>query len=191
MSPRTAEKFSEMRQSARSRIMDAAMEIFAQEGFHPASIGRIARKAGVSKGLMYNYFKSKEELLRAIISSGVESLSLGFDPDRDGVLTKSEMVHFIRGSFSMVKEHPTYWKLYFLVVYQSPAIQLFEDELTGILKRYLRMLERYFGDLKLENPYVEARLFMSMLDGVCINFLHSPEGFPMEEIEEKMVKMYS
>jgi AcrR family transcriptional regulator len=191
MSPRTAEKYSEMRQSARSRIMDAALEIFAQEGYHPASISKIARKAGVSKGLMYNYFESKEELLKAIIFSGIESLSVGFDPNRDGVLTRGEMVHFIRESFRMVKEHPTYWKLYFLVVYQSPAVQLFQDELRGVLSNYLKMMERYFSDLKFEDPYVEARLFMSMLDGVCINFLHSPEGFPMEEIEEKMVKMYS
>lgn len=171
--------------------MGAALEIFAEEGYHPASISKIARKAGVSKGLMYNYFESKEELLKAIIFSGIESLSVGFDPNRDGVLTRGEMVHFIRESFRMVKEHPTYWKLYFLVVYQSPAVQLFQDELRGVLSNYLKMMERYFSDLKFENPYVEARLFMSMLDGVCINFLHSPEGFPMEEIEEKMVKMYS
>jgi AcrR family transcriptional regulator len=191
MSPRTAEKYSEMRQSARSRIMDAALEIFAQEGYHPASISKIARKAGVSKGLMYNYFESKEELLKAIIFSGIESLSVGFDPNRDGVLTRGEMVHFIRESFRMVKDHPTYWKLYFLVVYQSPAVQLFQDELRGVLNNYLKMMERYFSDLKFENPYVEARLFMSMLDGVCINFLHSPEGFPIDEIKEKIVKMYS
>lgn len=191
MSPRTEEKFSEMRQSARSRIMDAALEIFAVEGYHPASISQIARKAGVSKGLMYNYFDSKEELLKAVIFSGVESLTVGFDPNHDGVMTRGEMGYFISESFRMVKEHPTYWRLYFLVVYQSPAMQLFQDEFRGMLNNYLLMMERYFSDRKFENPYVEARLFLSMLDGVCINFLHSPEGFPMKEIEEKLVKMYA
>jgi AcrR family transcriptional regulator len=180
-----------MRESARKKIMDAALELFATEGYHPASISMIAERAGISKGLMYNYFDSKEELLKGIIFSGIETISIGFDPDRDGVLTKEEMVYFIRESFKLVKAHPLYWRLYFLVMYQSPAVQLFRDELKDVLNGYMVMMERYFREMKFEKPAVEARLFMSILDGVCINFLHSPEGFPIDEIEKRIVKMYS
>lgn len=180
-----------MRESARKKILDAALELFAAEGYHRASISQIARKAGVSKGLMYNYFASKEELLRAIIFSGIESLTFSFDPDHDGVLTKEEMGHFIRESFRMVKEHPAYWKLYFLVMYQSPAVQLFQNELSDVLGKYLNQIENYFSSQKVENPYIEARLFGSLLDGVCINFLHDKDNFPIDEIRDKIIKMYS
>ena len=40
-------------------ILDAPLQVFADEGYHNASISKIAKAAGVSKGLMYNYFESK------------------------------------------------------------------------------------------------------------------------------------
>ncbi len=63
MSPRTQEQFEEMRESRRQQIMDAALELFAQEGYSHCSISQLAGHAGISKGLMYNYFESKEALL--------------------------------------------------------------------------------------------------------------------------------
>ena len=66
MSPRTKEQFDEIRTGSKARIMQAALEVFSEEGFDKASISKIAGRAGVSKGLMYNYFKSKEELIKTI-----------------------------------------------------------------------------------------------------------------------------
>ena len=43
--------------------MDVALQHFANKGFHATTIYHIAEHAGISKGLMYNYFNSKEELL--------------------------------------------------------------------------------------------------------------------------------
>jgi AcrR family transcriptional regulator len=191
MAPRTRDQFSEMRDNARARIMNAALELLAAEGYHSASVSKIAESAGVSKGLLYNYFESKEQLLKEIIFSGINRITFGLDADHDGILTKKEIVSFIRDSFKMVKGNPDYWKLYFLVMYQSPALKLFQKELLDVLGNYLSMIERYFRDQKADNPALEARLFSSLLDGVCINFLHDPENFPIDEIEDRIVTMYS
>ena len=51
--------------------MDVALEHFANEGYHATTINHIAKHAGISKGLMYNYFESKEALLKAIIHKSV------------------------------------------------------------------------------------------------------------------------
>ncbi len=51
----------------RLQILDAALEVFAARGFKSASIKDIAEAAGISQGLMYHYFKSKEDLLAATI----------------------------------------------------------------------------------------------------------------------------
>jgi AcrR family transcriptional regulator len=67
MSPRTPEQFEAMRESRRKQIMDAALELFASKGYSNCSISQLAAQAGISKGLMYNYFDSKEALLMAII----------------------------------------------------------------------------------------------------------------------------
>lgn len=50
----------------RRRILSAALDCFEKQGFGAARMDDIARGAGVAKGTIYNYFKSKEELLRAL-----------------------------------------------------------------------------------------------------------------------------
>ena len=51
----------------RSAIMDCAEDIFLEEGFQAASMSAIAARLGGSKGTLYNYFESKEELYAAVI----------------------------------------------------------------------------------------------------------------------------
>jgi len=65
--PRTEKQFEEIREFRKAMIMDVALELFANEGYYPTSISKIASKAGISKGLMYNYFKSKEVLITVMI----------------------------------------------------------------------------------------------------------------------------
>jgi AcrR family transcriptional regulator len=68
----------------RRQIIDGACKIFLERGFDAASMGEIARAAGVSKGTLYVYFKSKEELFEAIVEeqSGFQGERIfSFDPD--------------------------------------------------------------------------------------------------------------
>lgn len=51
----------------RRQIIDGACRVFLAQGFDAASMGAIAREAGVSKGTLYVYFRSKEELFEAIV----------------------------------------------------------------------------------------------------------------------------
>jgi TetR/AcrR family transcriptional regulator, fatty acid metabolism regulator protein len=50
----------------RTRILDAAIRVFAEHGYHGARVGDIAEDAGVAHGLLYHYFSSKDEVLRTI-----------------------------------------------------------------------------------------------------------------------------
>lgn len=56
MSPKTPEQNKEIREKTRQQIIDAAFEQFASEGFSKTSVAAVAKKAGVSKGLIYHYF---------------------------------------------------------------------------------------------------------------------------------------
>src|SRR5712692_3876616 len=53
----------------REQIIDAAMRVFAQKGFTRATNKDVAREAGITPGLIYYYFESKEKLLEAILES--------------------------------------------------------------------------------------------------------------------------
>ncbi|HEY8003809.1 MAG TPA: TetR/AcrR family transcriptional regulator [Phenylobacterium sp.] len=55
------------RDQRRERILDVAQEVFLEEGFANASMSTIAARLGGSKGTLYNYFKSKDELFRAYV----------------------------------------------------------------------------------------------------------------------------
>ncbi len=50
----------------RRLILDAAVRVFARRGFHTSRVGDIAEEAGISHGLLYHYFSSKDELLETI-----------------------------------------------------------------------------------------------------------------------------
>lgn len=49
-------------------LLDAAVRVFARRGYHAARVGDIAEEAGVAHGLLYHYFKSKEEVLETIFN---------------------------------------------------------------------------------------------------------------------------
>jgi len=76
--------------SKRRQILDGARKVFMDLGFDGASMGEIARAAGVSKGTLYVYFADKNRLFEAIVEE--ESLEQGkvafnFDPERDVTTT--------------------------------------------------------------------------------------------------------
>jgi len=87
----------------RRQIIDGACRVFLERGFDAASMGEIARAARVSKGTLYVYFKSKEELFEAIVEEQCNAQAeqiFSFDSnDRDveAVLTRlgDTFVHFL------------------------------------------------------------------------------------------------
>jgi AcrR family transcriptional regulator len=86
----------------RRQIIDGAARMFLAQGFDTASMGAIAREAGVSKGTLYVYFKSKEELFEAIVEElcgqqGEQIFSFDTTADIETELRRlgRELSHFI------------------------------------------------------------------------------------------------
>jgi TetR/AcrR family fatty acid metabolism transcriptional regulator len=63
---RTLTDRSTGQEEKRRLILDAAVRVFARKGYHTCRVGDIAEEAGVAHGLLYHYFRSKEELLETI-----------------------------------------------------------------------------------------------------------------------------
>lgn len=64
----------EYREEAKSKIVDAARTVFAEKGYHDATMDDVAQEVGVSKGALYSYFKSKEDLLKEIYLQSHQTL---------------------------------------------------------------------------------------------------------------------
>ena len=191
MTPRTSEKYIEIRSTSKQKIMDVTLELFANEGYYQTSISTIAKRAGISKGLMYNYFDSKDELLKAIVFSGMDSLIQFFDTNQDGILTRDELLGFISNSITNIKENIVYWKLYFSLMVQPNVIKLFENELIAMIDPFFKMLYIYFESEGYDDPNAEVRFFQSLLDGVGLSYVSDPDNYPIDGVEKKIISMYS
>ncbi len=190
MSPRTEKQFEEIRETRKKAILNTALELFATEGFDQTSISRIASRAGISKGLLYNYFKSKEDLIKSIIFNGLDYLTSYIDPDRDGILTRQEMKLFLVELFNALKREPHYWKLYFNLFFQPHVLRLVEKRLAVMIQTYMKMLAEYFHSTGIEDPQTEAIFFGALLDGIGMHFMANPESFPLEKVKNKLIQMY-
>lgn len=188
--PRTPQQFEGIREERKASIMLSALGLFAKNGFHGTTISSIAREAGISKGLLYNYFDNKDDLIKAIIYSGLDKIDTLMDPDKDGVLTGDEMEYLMDRFFDMLQNDTSFWKLYFTLLVQEPIIKLVEDRLAEYVKKYIELLAAYFKAREFEDPYTEAILFGAMLDGIAINYIASSELFPVEKIKEIILQKY-
>jgi AcrR family transcriptional regulator len=188
--PRTPEQFEKIREEKRSQIMEVALELFSREGYHSTPISKIAREAGISKGLMYNYFDSKEELMLVILKKGMDQLAELFDPNKDGVLTGEEFDYFVERSFEAVIENPTYWRLYFGILMQAGIYEMIKEYYQSVLEESMGLLLNYYKERGVDDPLAEALLFGAVMDGICLNYLINPEMFPLEDFKQKIIDKF-
>lgn len=190
MSPRTEEQFEKIRHEKRQLIMDVSLELFASIGFENTTITQIAKKAGISKGLMYNYFTSKEELLEAILNKGMDQMLSIFDPNKDGMLDHLEMEQFIRGTFQMIKENSKMWKLYMAISFQPSVYKIIEKRSNELYEPSVKMMNHYFQEKRFSNPTAETFIFSSIMDGIAWGYVISPDKYPLDMVVEELINRY-
>lgn len=61
-----------------NQIIDAAVIVIAENGYHQAQVSKIAKQAGVADGTIYLYFKNKEDILISLFQEKMENLSKQF-----------------------------------------------------------------------------------------------------------------
>lgn len=183
MSPKTTEQFEEIRENRKKQIMEVALMVFAEEGYHNASISKIARKANISKGLTYNYFKSKEDLLLQIIVEGTERLHGVFKDIEDELDTEEELKIFIKGGIELFKSDPHFYKLMFTVLFQAEAFDAIKNNYEKVMGGLMEDIAFYFKAKGDPYPMEKAFLLGAVMDGVGIQYILSPDTFDLERLE--------
>jgi AcrR family transcriptional regulator len=185
--PRTAEQFDNIRKQKKKLIRETALALFAENGFHATSINKIAEKANISKGLTYNYFKSKKAILDEVIFSGFDELVSSFDLNRDGVLTEDEFIYFIKQSFQNLKKNLEYWKLYYSLVLQPPVAESFKNEYMDKAKPIFSMLFEFAKSKGSNDPEADMLAISSLLEGSFILYLSFPGMFPAKKMKKTVI----
>ena len=188
--PRSKKQFEEIRKSSREKILNVALELFAKKGYHATSISQIALKAKISKGLMYNYFASKERLLDEIIQHGFNSLAeLEFKAKR-GVDPEKQLKEFVDSVLDNLYSNFTYWQIYLALLIHPEIQKKFERKMTQFRDEFIQTLATLFRKLKVKNPELEAFLLGTFFDGLVLNFMAAEDVFPVEKIKKAILSKY-
>jgi AcrR family transcriptional regulator len=162
------------RDARREAILDAAAEVFMEEGFAAASMSAIAARVGGSKGTLYNYFKSKEALFEAYIVRHCvwqqEAMFALVTPDSD---IAEALTHFGRGYLASVFSEFSLRNFRLIVAEAERAPQIgkafYEAGPLAGVARLAGHIERWAreGRLSLADPVGAAHQFI----GLCQNRL--------------------
>ena len=153
----------------REQIIDAAMHIFAQKGFARATNKDIAREAGITPGLIYHYFESKEALLKAIIEGRSPLRLINTLPPQALTLPPEVFLRFMVMQVLSIIEEENFIQLIrvFLpeVVYNPNT----GSTISNALQQMLGFLETYFqakmdaGELRKTDPSLLPQLLIGSI----------------------------
>jgi len=142
------------------KIMQAALELFAQEGYNATSTSRVAKHAGVSEGLIFRHFENKEGLLQAILDEGERRMKALFVD----IVMETKPKEVIRKTIEMTgkidKSDYDFWKLQFKLKWE---LEVSGDKKMEPLKM---ALTNAFNKLNYEEPELEASLILLFIDGL-------------------------
>ncbi|MCW8823952.1 MAG: TetR/AcrR family transcriptional regulator, partial [Ignavibacteriaceae bacterium] len=181
MSPRTKVQFEEIRQKSRENIEKIALELFAIKGYHATSISQIAEKAGISKGLLYNYYKSKEQLLDSVIMKVYDEI-MRIVQMSENLPAEKQIEQMIIQTTEHLKKNITFWQLYLFLVHQSDVHKKLSELYEKMRDDYLNYVVKLFQEMGSNNPTMEALMLGTMFDGIGLNYVTAPEGYPLDEM---------
>lgn len=148
------------------KILRAALELFARDGFKSTSTSKVAAHAGVSEGLIFRHFKNKEGLLEAIIQEGEERVKILFAD----IIFETDPKAVIRKTFDTllniksVNEEMEFWKLQYKVKWETE--QYGEQKMIPLEMA----LTSAFEKLGYESPEQEAQIVLLTIDGLATKY---------------------
>ena len=181
---------SDKSKNKKQLILDTALELFSENGYHATSISLIAKVAGISKGLTYNYFESKEQLLNEVILIGINEFMNLFNRNNDNSLSEDEFDFFLESAVSLIKDNRNYWKLFYSLMMQTSVIEISMKTVMEFTQQYFVILTDYFKQHNSENPEAEAMLLTTTLDGIAMAYVNNPDFFPIDEMKNLIIKKF-
>jgi AcrR family transcriptional regulator len=176
MSPRTSSQFEEIREEKRDLIINTALRLFAKE-------------ADISKGLIYNYFESKEDLLISIMDLFIEKVGLLINPNSDDEITNEEMENFFTLLIDSMKNDNDLWKLQIQLSTQKEVSELVKSRMnTGNFLKQQQLIYKYFRD-RFENPEEEMLFYASIIKGFSLQFVLVPEMFSDKTVNNLLSRL--
>ncbi|HEU0335133.1 MAG TPA: TetR/AcrR family transcriptional regulator [Gaiellaceae bacterium] len=131
----------------RRLILDAAVRVFARDGYHTSRVGDIAEEAGIAHGLLYHYFASKEEVLATVFRENWAELLEAFHRvESSGEPPEEQLRGIAKILLRSWRNDPDLVRVMVREVARSPHLQAQVDELREGFQTIQRIVERGQAD---------------------------------------------
>jgi AcrR family transcriptional regulator len=149
--------------ATRQRLLDAAEDVFAELGYHEASIVKITEAAGVAQGTFYLYFASKQEIFEELVRDLNRRVrhAMAAGAERGRTRAEAELLGFA-GYFEFAAQHGALYRIIRQAEFVSP--ETLHDHYQAIASSYVAALESAMdrGEVARMDPEVLAWALMGM-----------------------------
>lgn len=168
----------EQRARTRADLLEAAVSVFAERGYHGASVDQVADAAGFTKGAVYSNFSSKEELFLALFDEVHEDMLAGLDqamavaPEQRGAAIAAAVSTWSRTWFLLETEFELY-------AARKPGLrEVVAKRQAATRARIAAVIGRHManaGTAGQHDPDDLARLVVAVVDGVNLMALNNDD----------------
>jgi TetR/AcrR family transcriptional regulator, fatty acid metabolism regulator protein len=182
---------SERTADRRAELLEAAVRVFAAKGFHASRVGDIANEAGVAHGLLYHYFRSKEEVLETIFRETWSGLVRETERiEVSGVPFREQLRRFARIYLGSWLVTPELVRVLVREVGRSPEVGERVDEIRGLFKALRRIVEsaRDRGEVRADvDVGFAATAFYGALEEILTGWVLGQLPAEEEDVERAVV----
>ncbi len=177
-------------QDSRDEILKAAMQLFANRGFHETSMSEVAREARVSKALIFWHFKTKEELFVAVLNRLLEPYFIDFAEEAAAMDERAQIEKLVEAYLSFVRDNASSVRFFLAqMLHDQRLSEGLNDPVLKLYSGYRAMLVELIGRLQQKGvcrrrmaSESAAAFLLSALNGLLIEYLFmgantvDPEG---------------
>jgi AcrR family transcriptional regulator len=196
--PKVSESYKEKK---RQELLSSAMACFAEKGYAQATIDDIVQHSGMSKGAVYNYFNSKEEIYLMLLDRAIEGTFDKFKKAFQEDLTATEKVcrlFQVYQSIDFKSDQMLKWRSVQLEFWVNASRH---EELNEKLVHHSRKAIHFIAEILEEgirsgefrqdlDKTLAAETFWSFADGLFLHVLVEKEKYPYAAMYESFEKMF-
>ncbi|MFN0154834.1 MAG: TetR/AcrR family transcriptional regulator [Gaiella sp.] len=158
MTGRSIAARAQAQEEKRQLILDAAVRVFAREGYHTSRVGDIAEEAGVAHGLLYHYFSSKDEVLQTVFRENWSQLVERLETVASaGEPTLEKLAGIAKILLRTWRNAPDLVTVMVREIARSPKLRQQVDEVSAVFDLIQRVIEQGQADGELRTD-VDPRL---------------------------------
>ncbi|MEC0177867.1 TetR/AcrR family transcriptional regulator [Paenibacillus favisporus] len=192
MAPLNEEQLHQIRDERKEQIKAAALQVFARKGILSAKMSMIAETAGISNGLLYHYFKSKDELFTSLVQEAMAESEAALRSIYDMPGTPLERIKALTAEILNEGGAP-----YFMLIHQSITSDGVPEQVKQLQQEYsmdssVDILLPLFkegqqaGELVEGDPRELIACYLSVLSGVMVINSNGSEVYRIPKVDMLM-----